>query len=135
MSTKQYPPVSPGTTVRTTQPNLSFRHQWTDEGWAMRKWDVKGEVITHHDSHGLCYDIRHEDGTEGCYDPSEFEELKPNAVNRSPSERRRLELRRLVRKWKEELTYRDGGATAKKTWIKIKRIATLEQQVKFLEKK
>jgi hypothetical protein len=27
----------------------------------------------HHDSHGLCYDVRHDDGTEGCYDPSEFE--------------------------------------------------------------
>ena len=68
----KYPPISPGTVVMTTQPNLEMRDEWTDEGWASRKWDVWGTVITHHDSHGLCYDVRHSDGTVGCYDPSEF---------------------------------------------------------------
>lgn len=72
-TTKDYPPISPGTSVKTTEPNLGMRGEWTDEGWAKRKWDMQGEIITHHDSHGLCYDVRHEDGTVGCYDPSEFE--------------------------------------------------------------
>lgn len=69
----KYPPISPGTRVRTTAPNLALRHQWTDEGWAEKKWGVQGKVLTHHDSHGLCYDVRHTDGTVGCYDPSEIE--------------------------------------------------------------
>ena len=73
MAKKKYPPISPGTPVRTTQADLSARAEWTDEAWARRKWGVRGTVITHHDSHGLCYDVLHEDGTEGGYNPSELE--------------------------------------------------------------
>lgn len=76
MTTSKYPPISSGTAVKTTQPNWDLRNEWTDEGWAKRKWGVQGRVITHHDSHGLCYDVRHEDGTVGCYDPSELEVVK-----------------------------------------------------------
>ena len=76
MATATYPPISPGTLVQTTKPNLAKRHHWTDEGWAARTWGVKGQVLTHHDSHGLCYDVRHQDGTEGCYDPSELKVRK-----------------------------------------------------------
>jgi len=73
MTSEKYPPISPGTPVRTTEPNMSKRGEWTDEGWASKKWGVQGTVITHHDSHGLCYDVRHEDGTQSCYDPSELD--------------------------------------------------------------
>jgi hypothetical protein len=73
MTTAAYPPIAPGTVVRTTQPDMSLRGEWTDEGWAKRKWGVRGNVVTHHDSHGLCYDVRHEDGSVGCYNPSELE--------------------------------------------------------------
>ena len=73
MTSEKYPPISPGTPVRTTEPNMSKRGDWTDEGWASKKWGVQGTVITHHDSHGLCYDVRHEDGTQGCYEPSELD--------------------------------------------------------------
>lgn len=72
-ATKKYPPISARTKVKTTQANIALRKEWTDEAWEKRKWGVQGTVITHHDSHGLCYDVRHEDGTEGCYDPSELE--------------------------------------------------------------
>ena len=68
----KYPPISPGTVIVTMQPNLEMRDEWTDEGWASRKLGVRGTVITHHDSHGLYYDVRHTDGTVGCYDPSEL---------------------------------------------------------------
>lgn len=71
MAESKYPPISPGTMVKTTQPNWDLRDEWTDEGWAERKWGVHGKVIIHHDSHGLCYDVQHEDGTVACYDPSE----------------------------------------------------------------
>ena len=43
------------------------------------------------------------------------------------------ELKSLVAQWKKEKTYRDAGAAAKKTWAKIKKIATLKEQVKLLE--
>ncbi len=76
MGKKQWPPISPGTRVRTTRANEGLRREWTDEGWARKKWGVQGTILTHHDSHGLCYDVRHDDGTEGCYDPSELEVMQ-----------------------------------------------------------
>lgn len=77
MRKEKYPPISPGTSVQTTKPNWSQRREWTDEGWAKRKWGVSGIVLTHHDSHGLCYDVLHLDGSIGCYDPSELVEVRP----------------------------------------------------------
>jgi hypothetical protein len=71
----KYPPISNGTLVITTQANESLRREWTDEVWEGRQWGVNGEVITHHDSHGLSYEVRHPDGTIGHYDPSELEVL------------------------------------------------------------
>ena len=79
MAARKYPLISPETVVKTTQPNWELRGEWTDKGWAERKWNVEGKVITHHDSHGLCYDVRHPDGTVGCYDPSELEVIQANA--------------------------------------------------------
>ena len=76
LSKGKWPPISPGTKVRTTQPNMALRKEWTDEGWESKEWGVQGVVIAHHDSHGLCYDVRHEHGTQGCYDPSELEIVK-----------------------------------------------------------
>lgn len=46
--------------------------EWMPEALKARKWGVLGTIIMHHDSHGLCYDVLHDDGTEGCYDPDEF---------------------------------------------------------------
>jgi hypothetical protein len=73
MPTDVYPPISLGTWVRTTEPNPELRNEWTEEGLEKRRWNVQGIVVGHHDSHGLCYDIRHEDDSIGCYDPSELE--------------------------------------------------------------
>lgn len=72
-TTKKWPPINPGTIVKTTQPNMEMRRQWTKEAWLSKKWGVLGKILRHHNSHGLCYDVIHEDGTESCYDPSEFE--------------------------------------------------------------
>lgn len=72
MATKKYPPISPGTIVMTTCAEESLRHTWTTEAWESRQWQTTGEVIAHHDSHGLCYEVRHEDGSIGYYDPSEL---------------------------------------------------------------
>lgn len=71
----RYPPIARGTIVKTTGPNWSKRSEWTDEGWNQRQWQVIGEVVVHHDSHGLCYEVRHPDGTAACYDPTEIKVL------------------------------------------------------------
>ncbi len=72
MNAGKYPPISPGTLVRTTQEDEANADSWTEEGKKRRKWGVEGEVIAHHDSHGLCYEVKHKDGTVGCYDPTEL---------------------------------------------------------------
>ena len=72
MIDNKYPPISPGTLVKTTRSNTPDT-EWTPEARANRKWGVEGRVLTHHDSHGLCYEVRHSDGTVGTYDPSELE--------------------------------------------------------------
>jgi len=69
---EKYPPISPGTRVRTTKENKELAYQWTSEGKARKQWGREGTVITHHDSHGLCYDVLHDDGSHGSYDPSEL---------------------------------------------------------------
>lgn len=70
-----HPPISSGAKVRTTMPDLSQKKEWTKEAWAARRWGVRGTVKTHHDSHGLCYEVTHEDGTLGYYNPNELEVL------------------------------------------------------------
>ena len=69
---EKWPPIDPGTPVVTTQPNVKLKKEWTAAGWEEKKWGVHGIIQGHHDSHGLCYDIRHEDGSSATYDPSEF---------------------------------------------------------------
>lgn len=63
-----------GTRVKTVAVE-SPSTDWTEEGKRSRKFGITGSVITHHDSHGFCYDVRHDDGTDGCYDPEELELL------------------------------------------------------------
>ena len=72
MTTEKYPPISAGTLVKTTSSNTPDS-EWSPAVRVNRKWGVQGKVLTHHDSHGLCYEVRHSDGTVGTYDPSELE--------------------------------------------------------------
>jgi hypothetical protein len=74
--TEKWPPLDPGTRVRTTSKKTADS-EWTEEALVARKWGVAGTIIWHHDSHGLCYDVRHADGTEGCYEPTEFDVIQP----------------------------------------------------------
>ncbi len=67
-----HPPIRPGTTIVTTAENADLSGEWTGEAKAARKWGVNGTIIGHHDSHGLCYVVLHEDGSEGVYNPSEI---------------------------------------------------------------
>ncbi len=60
-----------GTAVKTTRANPNIT-DWTPEALAQRQWDTLGEVVKCHDSHGICYDVRHPDSSVGSYDPTEF---------------------------------------------------------------
>lgn len=64
--------LSDGTRVCTTAEEVT---DWTPEAQASRKWGVEGEILTHHDSHGLCYEVRHQDGSVGHYDYRELREI------------------------------------------------------------
>ncbi len=66
-----WPPIKYGTKVVTTEANPEI-DDWSEEALHSRQWGVTGDVIMHHDSHGLCYAVEHEDGTIGYYDPSEL---------------------------------------------------------------
>lgn len=71
-------------TVRTTFP---LTHDWTHEAKLARKWNVIGQVKDLSNSHGLCYNVKHEDGSDAWYDPSEFELInnRDNEVNQTRS--------------------------------------------------
>lgn len=70
-----WPPIKNGTKIITIKANAKI-DDWTEEASFSRQWEAKGTVIMHHDSHGLCYEVQHEDGTVGYYDPSEFEVMR-----------------------------------------------------------
>ena len=58
-----------GDKVTTTEENP------TVTGWRKpedRRWGVSGGVFNESDSHGLCYQVKHDDGSLGWYDPSEL---------------------------------------------------------------
>ncbi len=71
-SEEKWPPIALGTAVRTTEANEALRIEWADGVWEARKWGVDGTVLAYHDSHGLFYEVRHADGSQGCYDPTEL---------------------------------------------------------------
>jgi hypothetical protein len=48
------------------------RRDYTEAAQAMRRPGASGKVLGHHDGHGLCYEVRHDDGTTGFYDPDEL---------------------------------------------------------------
>jgi len=60
-----------GLEVRTVQPKVPTTG-WTQEALHARRWNVTGIITARHDSHGLCYDVRHDDGTSGAYEPHEL---------------------------------------------------------------
>ena len=54
-------------TARVLEPR-----DFTLEGQMNRRCNTTGTVVAEHNSHGLCYDVRHVDGSLGCYDPDEI---------------------------------------------------------------
>jgi len=49
---------------------------WTADALASRQWGVEGQIVKHHDSHGLTYEVRHPDGSIGHYEHHEVMEIQ-----------------------------------------------------------
>lgn len=46
---------------------------WTSGALKSRRWNVTGRIYAHHDSHGVTYEVRHDDdGSIGHYEPREL---------------------------------------------------------------
>jgi hypothetical protein len=61
-----------GDNVRTSE--TLERRDYNDD--VIRRRNATGVVIAEHNSHGLYFDVMHDDGATGCYDPDEL--LKEN---------------------------------------------------------
>lgn len=64
-----------GVRVKTQKPHEES-DDWTKDALESRKWDMLGEIISHHDAHGFTYEVKHEDGTIGHYEPRELKLIK-----------------------------------------------------------
>ena len=63
-----------GTKVKTVlQKEENTAKNWVPEALTSRKWDTLGVVVKTNDEHGLCYGVRHDDGSAGWYDRNELE--------------------------------------------------------------
>lgn len=60
-----------GARVRTTTDAGS--DDWSDLTRSTCKWGVSGKIIDYSNSHGLCYKVRHQDGSVAWYEPGELE--------------------------------------------------------------
>lgn len=74
MKTFESPPeyLKNGTKVKTSISPDKVSDDWCAEALKNRKSGVTGTVSDSHDSHGLYYDVMHEDGTLGAYEPHEL---------------------------------------------------------------
>lgn len=68
-----HPPLKPGTIVKTTQLDEIATKGYMKEYLLRKKWGQLGVILTHHDAHGLCYEVRHLDGEIAYYEPTELE--------------------------------------------------------------
>lgn len=57
--------------VRTVRPEVES-DDWTSEALPLRKWNVTGEIVAKSDSHGVIYQVKHDDGSLAWYEPREL---------------------------------------------------------------
>ena len=74
-----------GTKVKTVFREENGAKNWVPEVLASRKWDTCGTVVKTNDEHGLCYGVRHDDGSAGWYDRHELEVQKDAGSESDPN--------------------------------------------------
>jgi hypothetical protein len=57
--------------VETARPE-TMSTDWTAEAKKARRWGVRGEIVAVKTGHGLCYEVRHDDGSLAFYEPREL---------------------------------------------------------------
>jgi hypothetical protein len=72
--------IEVGTRVVTVKPEQES-NDWLPGALAKRKWRMTGTVVAYHDSHGVVWDVKHDDGTTGPYETRELRELKPDPLD------------------------------------------------------
>jgi len=65
----------PDTRVETIKPKVEPKG-WDQDARQHCRWGVSGKIVDHSDSHGLCYQVEHEDGTVAWYEPRELKTLE-----------------------------------------------------------
>lgn len=85
MVKQKWPPIDGGTMVRTTQPDPSLRGRLAPGEHERRIWNARGKVTGHSDSHGLCYEVLHDNGAVAFYGPEELELLTMDALAPVPA--------------------------------------------------
>lgn len=53
---------------------------FTKDEQSRRRPDAIGIIVRHSDSHGLCYQVRHENGKQAWYDPDEIQTIDMNKI-------------------------------------------------------
>ena len=69
------PPWLAGTLVLTVKPEV-MSTDWETDCLKHRRWDAYGFVVRHSSGHGLCYLVRHGDGTEAWYEERELKKYR-----------------------------------------------------------
>ena len=62
-----------GTKIKTIRQEEGVAKNWVPAALDSRKWDTLGIVVKINEEHGLCYGVRHDDGSTGWYDRNELE--------------------------------------------------------------
>lgn len=86
MNQATYPTRHIGSKVITVETNCTSE-DWTASALKKRKFNVAGEIIGYSDSHGIVYEVRHADGSVGCYDPWELDTIRDECNTFHASER------------------------------------------------
>ncbi|KKK75189.1 hypothetical protein LCGC14_2876240 [marine sediment metagenome] len=65
-----------GTKVRTRDDLVPENKEYQRKAWAKRKPGMIGEIVKHSNSHGLCFEVLHNNGSSGWYEPDEVDVLR-----------------------------------------------------------
>ncbi len=93
-----------GDRVRTIEDSRAT--DWSIGARSNVRWGVDGKVVHVHHGHGLCYDVRHDDGSKAPYNPEELklvQDLTEQAKLVISDPRFTSDVRRLLVEWDEGL--------------------------------
>ena len=76
LNTEQKQRDMAGTKVLTRHDLVPENRNYVREAWPRRRPGQTGEIVKHSNSHGLCFEVLHKDGTSGWYESDELDVLR-----------------------------------------------------------